>query len=112
MYHLSVFFWNCINFDLNEFKFQNENPAFDWNNQTEKPSLNINTIFNDCLLSIVYAPAIIFQNVVICGQALEFCVIKDMCLNFTLNDIDLLNDLRLKFTNVFRYIQNFLIILQ
>lgn len=80
----------------------NENPAFDWNNQTEKPSLNINTIFNDCILSVVYAPAIIFQNIVVCGQALEVNCISDLCLNLTLNDIGLLNDLRLKFSNVFK----------
>ncbi|XP_031633200.1 vacuolar protein sorting-associated protein 13B isoform X2 [Contarinia nasturtii] len=80
----------------------NENPAFDWNNQTEKPSLNINTIFNDCVLSVIYAPAIVFQNIVVCGQALEINCISDLCLNLTLNDIELLNDLRLKFSNVFR----------
>lgn len=84
------------------FSFQNENPAFDWNNQTEKPSLNINTIFNDCIVSIIYAPAIVFQNIVVCGQALEFNCINDLCLNLTLNDIDLINDLRLKFSNVFK----------
>lgn len=43
-----------------------------------------------------------FQNIVVSGQALELNCISDLCLSFTLNDIDLLNDLRLKFTNVFR----------
>lgn len=80
---------------------QNENPAFDWNNQTEKPSLNVNTIFNDLIVSIVYAPAIIFQNIIVCGQAIEFNCISDLAINLALDDIILLNDLRTKLTNAF-----------
>lgn len=42
-----------------------------------------------------------FQNIVVSGQALEMNCISDLCLSFTLHDIDLLNDLAMKFSNVF-----------
>lgn len=94
---------NCLLYFL--INLQNENPAFDWNNQTEKPALNVNTIFKDFVVSVIFAPAIIFQSIVVCGHALELNCVNDLSVNLTLNDVDLLNKLRLSFMNVFGYVE-------
>lgn len=61
----------------------------------------MNTIFKDFVVSFVYAPAIIFQNIIVCGQAFELNCISDLSINLTVNDIALLNHLRLSYADVF-----------
>lgn len=81
---------------------QNENPAFDWNNQIQKPSLNVNTLFNDFVVSIIFAPAIVFQNIIVCGQALEVNCVNDLAIDVTLNDLIFLNNLCQTTTTILR----------
>lgn len=81
---------------------QNENPAFGWNNQVQRPSLNVNTLFNDFVVSIVVAPAIVFQNIIVCGQALEVNCVNDLAIDVTLNDLTFLNNLCQKITTILK----------
>lgn len=77
------------------------NPAFDWNNQTQKPSLNLNTIFEGFIVSVIYAPSIVFQNILVCGQALEVNCVNDLHIKTTLSDLSLINNLMIDFRNKF-----------
>lgn len=53
-------------------------------------------------MSITFAPAIVFQNVVVCGQAIELDCLSDLSINMTLADIRLLNDLSLCYSSIFQ----------
>lgn len=81
---------------------QNENPAFDWNNQIQKPALNVNTLFNDFVVSFIFAPAIVFQNIIVCGQAVELNCVNDLAIDVTLNDLTFLNNLCHKIQTILR----------
>lgn len=65
----------------------------------------MNTLLNGFVMSVIFAPAIIFQNIIVCGQALELNCVNDFSVNVTLNDINLLNNLYQKFTTLLRYVK-------
>lgn len=55
------------------------NPAVEWNNPEKKPKdLVLHKIFQNFELIVTYAPAIIYNNVLICGAALEFNCAVDL----------------------------------
>lgn len=70
-----------------------DNPALEWNqNETppsSKPEIEVKTVFSEFNLGIVYAPSIIFENVLVCQEAIEFNCTKDMALTMTLNQLTL-----------------------
>lgn len=51
---------------------------------------------------MIYAPAIIFQNVIVCGQAIELGCLSDLSINLTLTDLRLLNNLNVCYSNIFQ----------
>lgn len=48
------------------------NPAVEWNNPERKQSLRLTEIFKNFTLIAIYAPNIVYNNILICGEALEF----------------------------------------
>ncbi|XP_063704154.1 intermembrane lipid transfer protein VPS13B [Culicoides brevitarsis] len=70
-----------------------DNPALEWNQNeappSSKPEIVVKTVFNGFNLGIVYAPSIIFENVLVCQEAIEFNCTKDMTLSMTLNQLSL-----------------------
>lgn len=68
-----------------------DNPALEWNLSeappSNKPEIQVKTIFNEFNFEIVYAPSIIFENVLVCQEAIEFNCTKDMILSMTLNQL-------------------------
>lgn len=53
------------------------NPAVEWNNPERKQSLRLNEIFKNFTLIATYAPNIVYNNILICGQAVEFNCVTD-----------------------------------
>lgn len=70
-----------------------DNPALEWNQNeappSSKPEIDMKTVFSEFNLGIVYAPSIIFENVLVCQEAIEFNCTKDMALSMTLNQLTL-----------------------
>lgn len=51
-------------------------------------------MFNQLTISITFAPAIVFQNIIVCGQAIEVNFINDLVVILTTNDLQVLNKLQ------------------
>lgn len=68
-----------------------ENPAVEWNKKgsplANRTELLVTTIFKDFSLGIVYAPNIVFDNVLVCEEAIEFNCTNDMAFNMNLNQL-------------------------
>lgn len=68
-----------------------DNPALEWNSGgapiSNKLDVEINTVFSGFNLSIVYAPSIIFENVLVCEEAIEFNCTNDMVLAMSINQL-------------------------
>lgn len=80
--------------------FQNSehvNPAFEWNNkQTTKNLTNaivLSTILKEFNFSIIYAPCIIFKNVLVCGHGLELNCLTDLQIELLSNQILLIKSI-------------------
>ncbi|XP_059611224.1 intermembrane lipid transfer protein VPS13B [Phlebotomus argentipes] len=65
----------------------NENPAFVWNNQANKAAVDISAIFKDFNCSLVFAPCIVFNNILVCGQGVEFNSLTDLILHLNTNQV-------------------------
>lgn len=70
-----------------------KNPAFDWNNLTVKPSVEIHTIFEKFNLSVVYAPCIVFEHLLVCGECLEVNCVTDLIVNLHTIELQLMIEL-------------------
>ncbi|XP_028899829.2 intermembrane lipid transfer protein VPS13B isoform X2 [Zeugodacus cucurbitae] len=57
--------------------FQHTNPAVEWNSQHREASPHITDIFSRFTFTGIFAPCISYNNVLICGQALEFNCASD-----------------------------------
>lgn len=71
----------------------NENPAFDWNHKTEKPSIEVNAIFSNFNLAVQYAPCIVFKNILVCGESIEVNCLSDLMVDLTTHELLLFNNL-------------------
>lgn len=58
--------------------FQHTNPAVEWNTQHREASPHITDIFTHFTFIGIFAPCITYNNVLICGQALEFNCASDL----------------------------------
>uniref|UniRef100_A0A034VE87 Vacuolar protein sorting-associated protein 13B n=1 Tax=Bactrocera dorsalis TaxID=27457 RepID=A0A034VE87_BACDO len=58
--------------------FQHTNPAVEWNTQNREASPHITDIFTHFTFIGIFAPCIAYNNVLICGQALEFNCASDL----------------------------------
>uniref|UniRef100_W8BHK3 Vacuolar protein sorting-associated protein 13B n=2 Tax=Ceratitis capitata TaxID=7213 RepID=W8BHK3_CERCA len=57
--------------------FQHTNPAVEWNTQTREAAPHFTHVFTDFTFIGIFAPCIAYNNVLICGQALEFNCASD-----------------------------------
>ncbi|GAB0097730.1 vacuolar protein sorting-associated protein 13B [Sergentomyia squamirostris] len=67
----------------------NDNPAFVWNNQSSKTSIDINAIFKDFTCSLIFAPCIVFNNILVCGQGLEFNALTDLSIHLNTDQLSM-----------------------
>lgn len=52
-------------------------------------------------MSVIFAPSIMFQNILVCSQALEINCVNDLHMKATLNDLSLINNLGNDFRSIF-----------
>ncbi|XP_073817283.1 vacuolar protein sorting 13B isoform X2 [Musca autumnalis] len=57
------------------------NPAVEWNNPERKQCLRLAEIFKNFTLIAIYAPNIVYNNILICGEAVEFNCSSDLLAN-------------------------------
>lgn len=73
------------------------NPAFEWNNKQPAKSLTnaivLSTILKEFNFSIIYAPCIIFKNVLVCGIGLELNCLTDLQIELLSNQILLIKSI-------------------
>ncbi|KAJ6640172.1 Vacuolar protein sorting-associated protein 13B [Pseudolycoriella hygida] len=81
-----------------------ENPAFDWNHKTEKPSIEVNAIFSNFNLAVQYAPCIVFKNVLVCGEAIEVNCLSDLIVDLTTDELLLFHNLQNNLINLMQSI--------
>lgn len=68
----------------------NTNPAFEWNNQGKKAPIELRNIFSGFNFLITYAPCIDYQEVLVCGETLEFNCANDFLSELTVDQIFLM----------------------
>lgn len=69
-----------------------DNPAFEWNNLQEaqrSTDFEVSTIFKEFNFSVIYAPCIIYKNVLICSQAMELNCMSDLLMDLDLDQLHL-----------------------
>ncbi|XP_055922999.1 intermembrane lipid transfer protein VPS13B [Eupeodes corollae] len=96
--------WNEILTHMKEHadNFHNTNPAFEWNNQSRKNSLELVKIFSKFTIITTYAPCITFNNVLVCGQAIEFNCINDLVADLTTDQLSLFSCIAFKMQNIMK----------
>ncbi|XP_046806664.1 vacuolar protein sorting-associated protein 13B [Lucilia cuprina] len=65
------------------------NPAVEWNNPERKQSLKLNEIFKNFTLIATYAPNIVYNNILICGQAIEFNCATDFIASINTDQLNM-----------------------
>lgn len=65
------------------------NPAVEWNNPERKQSLKLNEIFKNFTLIATYAPNIVYNNILICGQAIEFNCATDFMASINTDQLNM-----------------------
>lgn len=63
------------------------NPAVEWNNPERKQSLRLSEIFKNFTLIATYAPNIVYNNILICGQAIELNCSTDFMASITTDQL-------------------------
>lgn len=66
------------------------NPAVEWNNPERKQSLRLTEIFKNFTLIAIYAPNIVYNNILICGEAIEFNCSSDFMANLNTDQLYML----------------------
>ncbi|XP_075147258.1 vacuolar protein sorting 13B isoform X1 [Haematobia irritans] len=66
------------------------NPAVEWNNPERKQSLRLIEIFKNFTLISIYAPNIVYQNILICGEAFEFNCSSDFVANINTDQLQMI----------------------
>ncbi|KAM7361700.1 vacuolar protein sorting 13B isoform 2-T2 [Cochliomyia hominivorax] len=65
------------------------NPAVEWNNPERKQSLKLNEIFKNFTLIATYAPNIVYNNILICGQAIELNCATDFLATISTDQLNM-----------------------
>lgn len=82
-----------------------KNPAFDWNNLTMKPSADVKPIFDRFNMAIVYAPCILLDTILVCGQSIEINCLTDLMIAIHTLDMRLMLNIAKAVSNIVnRYI--------
>ncbi|XP_062558103.1 intermembrane lipid transfer protein VPS13B [Armigeres subalbatus] len=80
-----------------------DNPAFEWNNLQDvqrSSDFEVNTIFKEFNFSVIYAPCIIYKNVLICSQAMELNCMSDLLMDLDLDQLRLAGNISRKINNI------------
>ncbi|XP_052863734.1 intermembrane lipid transfer protein VPS13B [Anopheles cruzii] len=74
-----------------------DNPAFEWNNLQQgvqrMSHFEVVTVFKEFNFSIIYAPCIIYKNVLICSLAMELNCMSDLLIDVDLEQLALVQKL-------------------
>ncbi|KAH8383835.1 hypothetical protein KR009_010773 [Drosophila setifemur] len=70
---------------------EHNNPAFEWNNQTQSPELDHMEIFRDFDFIMIYAPAISYDRFLVCGQSVEYNCVTDFVASLNTHQISLIS---------------------
>lgn len=102
--------WNEIKINMLEManSLNRSNPAFEWNNPDRKTSLVFSNFFTDFKFVIIFAPCVEYNNVVICGQAVEYNCASDFVSTCTTGQMNLLGCLLANFWDISRLNSNIL----
>ncbi|XP_053661509.1 intermembrane lipid transfer protein VPS13B [Anopheles marshallii] len=70
-----------------------DNPAFEWNNLHQgvqrTSHFDVVTVFKEFNFSAIYAPCIIYKNVLICSRAIELNCMSDLVVDIDLDQVQL-----------------------
>uniref|UniRef100_A0A675B3R5 Chorein N-terminal domain-containing protein n=2 Tax=Anopheles darlingi TaxID=43151 RepID=A0A675B3R5_ANODA len=82
-----------------------DNPAFEWNNfqqgaQRSAAHFAAETVFEEFNFSIIYAPCIIYKNVLICSVAMELNCLSDLLIDVEIEQFRLLEELLRKASQI------------
>ncbi|XP_069969328.1 intermembrane lipid transfer protein VPS13B isoform X2 [Bactrocera oleae] len=80
--------------------FQHTNPAVEWNTQNREASPHITDIFRHFTFIGIFAPCITYNNVLICGQALEFNCASDLVATLNTDQLYALGFMAYSLTNL------------
>ncbi|XP_030371450.1 vacuolar protein sorting-associated protein 13B isoform X2 [Scaptodrosophila lebanonensis] len=72
------------------------NPAFEWNNQKRRTELEHMDIFHDFDFISIYAPAITYENLLVCGQNVEYNCVTDFVATLCTHQINLISCILLR----------------
>lgn len=84
--------------------FHNTNPAFEWNNQSRKTSLDLKQIFDNFTFITTYAPAIVYNRILICGESVEFNCSTDFIASLTTKQLSLFNNIKIRIREILKYV--------
>ncbi|XP_021693609.1 vacuolar protein sorting-associated protein 13B [Aedes aegypti] len=87
-----------------------DNPAFEWNNLQDvqrSSDFEVNTIFKEFNFSVIYAPCIIYKNVLICSQAMELNCMSDLLMDLDLDQLRLAGNISRKISSILQVISPF-----
>ncbi|XP_035779431.1 vacuolar protein sorting-associated protein 13B-like [Anopheles albimanus] len=82
-----------------------DNPAFEWNNfqqgaQRSAAHFEAATVFKEFNFSVIYAPCIIYKNVLICSVAMELNCLSDLLIDVDLEQLRLMEQLLRKASQI------------
>ncbi|KAH8293565.1 hypothetical protein KR054_001628 [Drosophila jambulina] len=70
---------------------KHNNPAFEWNNQSQATELHHMEIFKDFDFIMIYAPAISYDRYLVCGQSVEYNCVTDFVSSLNTHQISLIS---------------------
>lgn len=76
---------------LDRFETMHRNPAVEWNNPEPKYNFHFDEIYKNFTISVTYAPHIVYNNVLICGAAIEFNCMSDLVITINTKQINMLS---------------------
>ncbi|XP_044314696.1 vacuolar protein sorting-associated protein 13B isoform X2 [Drosophila rhopaloa] len=70
---------------------KHDNPAFEWNNQSQSIELDHMEIFRNFDFIMIYAPAISYDRFLVCGQSVEYNCATDFVASLNTHQISLIS---------------------
>ncbi|KAH8362480.1 hypothetical protein KR200_005474 [Drosophila serrata] len=70
---------------------KHNNPAFEWNNQSQATELHHMEIFKDFDFIMIYAPAMSYDRYLVCGQSVEYNCVTDFVSSLNTHQISLIS---------------------
>ncbi|XP_017076320.2 vacuolar protein sorting-associated protein 13B [Drosophila eugracilis] len=76
---------------------KHDNPAFEWNNQSQSTELDHMEIFRDFDFIMIYAPAISYDRFLVCGKSVEYNCATDFVASLNTHQISLISCIIVRF---------------